>query len=87
MYRIQTGTHPAGCDVPYERCDIDHIDPYHHGGATTQGNGRLRCATHNRLPDLRNTTPTEPETALDDDIGVETAGIDGNGSVRSARTI
>ena len=58
--RDQHCTHPAGCDVPYQHCDVDHIEPFEHGGPTTQTNGRLRCATHNRNPDHRNTTP-EPD--------------------------
>jgi hypothetical protein len=52
-------THPAGCDIGYEHCDVDHIDPYHQGGHTTQTNGRLRCATHNRHPNRRDTTPND----------------------------
>jgi hypothetical protein len=41
-------THPSGCDVPAEHCEIDHIEPYSHGGLTTQSNGRCRCSVHNR---------------------------------------
>jgi hypothetical protein len=40
--------HPAGCDVPADRCDVDHIVPAARGGPTSQANGRLQCATHNR---------------------------------------
>jgi hypothetical protein len=50
-------THPAGCDAPYERCDVDHTIPFAQGGPTTQANGRLRCATHNRHPDHRDAGP------------------------------
>jgi hypothetical protein len=32
-----------GCDLPPERCDVDHTVPYAAGGPTTQANGRLRC--------------------------------------------
>jgi hypothetical protein len=39
-------THES-CDVPYERCDIDHIERYEHGGPTVQANGRVRCPAHN----------------------------------------
>jgi hypothetical protein len=39
-------THES-CDVPYERCDIDHIQRYEHGGPTVQVNGRVRCPAHN----------------------------------------
>jgi len=38
-----------GCDTPAQRCEIDHITPYEHGGETTQDNGRLRCPFHHRL--------------------------------------
>jgi len=41
-------THPSGCDVPAEHCEIDHIQPYSRGGLTTQANGRCRCSVHNR---------------------------------------
>lgn len=36
------------CDVPAERCEVDHIVPSARGGPTTQGNGRLLCDHHNR---------------------------------------
>ena len=39
-------THDS-CDIPYERCDVDHIQRYEHDGPTTQDNGRLRCPGHN----------------------------------------
>ena len=35
------------CDVPYERCDVDHATPWAEGGETTRANGRLRCPHHN----------------------------------------
>src|ERR1700729_4224569 len=41
-------THPS-CEAPAERCEIDHIIPYAQGGETTQENGRVYCAFHNRL--------------------------------------
>lgn len=41
-------THPSGCDVPAERCDIDHVLPRSEGGLTTQDNGRCLCGFHNR---------------------------------------
>jgi hypothetical protein len=41
-------THPSGCDVMAERCDIDHIVPRSEGGETTQPNGRCMCGFHNR---------------------------------------
>jgi Domain of unknown function (DUF222) len=36
------------CDVPAERCQIDHVRPWAEGGLTTQANGRPACAFHNR---------------------------------------
>ena len=40
-------THPS-CDVPAERCEIDHIRPFAEGGLTVQDNGRCRCKYHHR---------------------------------------
>ena len=40
-------THPT-CDEPYERCEVDHVQPWAVGGPTTQGNGRCACPRHNR---------------------------------------
>ncbi len=39
--------HPS-CDEPAERCEIDHIIPWEHGGLTTQANGRCYCRFHHR---------------------------------------
>ena len=50
--RDRTCTHPF-CDVPAERCQIDHIVPYALGGQTTQENGRVLCGFHNRLRNQR----------------------------------
>jgi hypothetical protein len=36
------------CDVPAERCQIDHVRPWAEGGLTTQSNGRPACTFHNR---------------------------------------
>ncbi|GAC1310188.1 MAG: hypothetical protein NVSMB16_06780 [Acidimicrobiales bacterium] len=36
------------CDIPADRCQVDHIIPYAAGGPTTQTNGRLLCGPHNR---------------------------------------
>jgi hypothetical protein len=44
------------CDQPAERCQIDHIVPWNKDGLTTQENGRVLCAFHNRL---RNHGPPE----------------------------
>jgi hypothetical protein len=45
--------HPCGCDVPAERCHIDHNTRYADGGLTTQDNGRCYCPTHNRQREHR----------------------------------
>jgi hypothetical protein len=50
--RDQGCTHPF-CDEPAERCQADHVIPYSHDGPTTQENGRLLCAFHNRLRNQR----------------------------------
>jgi hypothetical protein len=39
--------HPS-CDVPAERCEIDHVVPYEDGGLTVQANGRCYCPFHHR---------------------------------------
>jgi hypothetical protein len=49
--------HPAGCDDPIERCDVDHILPDVRGGLTTFDNGRLQCTTHNRNHRLHDRAP------------------------------
>jgi HNH endonuclease len=36
------------CDQPADHTQIDHIQPYAAGGATTIDNGRPACAYHNR---------------------------------------
>jgi len=41
--------HESGCDVPANRCDADHIVPYHETPWTCLCNGQLLCATHNRI--------------------------------------
>jgi hypothetical protein len=62
--------HPAGCDVPVDRCDVDHIVPHSKGGETSQFNGRLECTAHNRHADLHDhdasPRPTRPITRLDE---------------------
>ena len=37
------------CEARAEQCQIDHIVPYSKGGPTTQENGQVLCAFHNRL--------------------------------------
>lgn len=44
--------HPSGCEVPAERCDVDHIRPHVVDGLTSQANGRLECPPHNQIPEL-----------------------------------
>lgn len=36
------------CEEPASRCQVDHIEPWSAGGATTTKNGRLACGFHNR---------------------------------------
>jgi hypothetical protein len=37
------------CDLPADKCQIDHIVPYRQGGLTTQENAQALCGFHNRL--------------------------------------
>jgi hypothetical protein len=46
--RDQACTHDF-CEVPSQKCQIDHIVPFVQGGETTQENGRVLCGFHNRL--------------------------------------
>jgi hypothetical protein len=39
--------HP-GCHERFERCEVDHIQPWEHGGPTIQANGQLLCPFHHR---------------------------------------
>lgn len=39
--------HPY-CEEPAEGCEIDHVQPWAAGGATTEANGRVACGFHNR---------------------------------------
>lgn len=36
------------CDVPYGRCEVDHIQRFEDDGPTIQANGRLKCPRHHR---------------------------------------
>ena len=36
------------CDVPYGRCEVDHIQRFEDDGLTIQANGRLKCPRHHR---------------------------------------
>jgi hypothetical protein len=39
------------CDMPAERCDIDHLHPHARLGPTDQANGRPKCRFHHRHKD------------------------------------
>ena len=56
-------THPSDCDIPASRCDVDHIIPYSQHGPTSQFNGRLQCATHNRNQARHATSASQPPAA------------------------
>ena len=56
--------HPAGCDIPADRCDVDHIVAWPDSQRTDQFNGRLECPGHNRLPHLHD-NDTEPPPPRD----------------------
>jgi hypothetical protein len=45
------------CDLPADQCQIDHIQPYAAGGATTHDNGRVACGYHNRWRHRRTKPP------------------------------
>lgn len=36
------------CDVPADRCEVDHVVPFARGGPTDTTNGRPACGYHNR---------------------------------------
>lgn len=55
--------HQGGCDIPAERCDVDHIVRWTDGGRTDQFNGRLECPAHNRHRDLHDAPAEQPPTA------------------------
>ena len=45
------------CDVPAERCQVDHVEPYAAGGLTIASNGRPACACHTRARHRRRGKP------------------------------
>jgi hypothetical protein len=45
---LDRGCTHVGCDMPVERCQGDHVQPWSRGGNTDPENGQLRCAYHNR---------------------------------------
>jgi len=48
--------HPA-CDTGYERCQVDHIQPWEHHGPTDTANGRLLCKRCHRRRQQRPERP------------------------------
>jgi hypothetical protein len=56
-----------GCDVPADRCEIDHIVPYADGGLTVQENGRAYCRRHNLLRNSMEPPDGDPRLDLLDD--------------------
>ncbi len=57
--------HPM-CDIPANRCDIDHEQRHADGGPTTQYNGRPACGFHNRLRERKRRRRPPPSTDQDD---------------------
>ena len=50
------------CQVPADQCQVDHIIEWSAGGETTQANGRLLCAHHNRQrPGQHPPPPEDPD--------------------------
>ena len=62
--RDQRCQHPS-CDVPAERCEIDHVVPFDEGGLTVQANGRCYCPS--------TTAGTTDEASRPPDPGAGTA--------------
>ena len=56
-----------GCNIPADRCQIDHIVEWSNGGQTTQTNGRLLCPTHNRQRPGHKTIPDHSDDDPSDD--------------------
>ena len=54
--RDRVCSHPY-CDRPAQDCEADHIETFASGGQTTQDNGRLLCAFHNRQRNQRERPP------------------------------
>jgi hypothetical protein len=46
----------AGCDLPADFCDVDHVSEWNDGGATDQDNAGVRCGHDNREKHRRRTT-------------------------------
>ncbi len=45
---LDRGCTHDGCDMPAERCQGDHVQPWSRGGRTDPDNGQLHCGYHNR---------------------------------------
>jgi hypothetical protein len=52
-------THPS-CDIPAERCQVDHLQPYEAGGPTVQTNGDCKCRYHHRRRHAREAARPPP---------------------------
>lgn len=59
-------THPSGCAVALDRCDVDHVVPHHLHGPTSQDSGRHSCRFHNRI--WNNHTATADERRRLDEL-------------------
>jgi hypothetical protein len=46
----------AGCDLPADFCEVDHVEEWNDGGATDQDNAGVRCGHDNREKHRRRTT-------------------------------
>ena len=49
---LAVGCDWPGCDVPTNRCQIDHAHSWAKHGTTNQTNARCNCGWHNRLKEL-----------------------------------
>jgi hypothetical protein len=66
--RDRVCTHPF-CEEPAERCQVDHILEFRHGGLTTQANGRLLCQFHNRQRNHQDRLANHPRPPPGRDTG------------------
>jgi len=46
----------AGCDLPTDFCDVDHVVEWNDNGPTDQANAGIECGHHNRLKHRRRST-------------------------------
>ncbi len=61
--RNPTCTAP-GCRRPAQRCDIDHVVPYHQGGRTCECNTHPACRRHHRCKGSRGWQLAMPEPGI-----------------------